>query len=627
MASIEQLLEAMTPDDLKARLRALAQVSFSEAGVDDLELKHLIEILRRSSLLLLEGYDPGTMDRILSGEQRPVSLLERLGGGVGDAGGARLSRLIDVPDLLRTYGDRCLYDVGLAGRHTYRGIELKDLGPRSYVLASRVLALLADDRTLRDFYDHNLMERMPIDEEVLFLKQCATRFQVYAQLLQALRSGELDTVSLTIPLEGTPGTPVAPADSLIVNPAAGDTTPRKGVVVPEGGHVSDLPRPASIAGIGDLRGVDRIERLARYERAILFAALDLARLRAVMRERVVDQTEAVDRVCDDLAVFALGTRGRPLPMSYLFAGPTGVGKNYLVETLAQLLETEWGVELPLLVLEGPQYTYPSDVSELKGSTRGFIRSDEEGLLAEFHQRARLAPLSFVLVDEVEKAHPQLPRFFLSLMDRGATMDNKGRLLSFPSTLLVFTSNLGYSEEQMRGRPIGYDDSTRKTGRSGAAGRSIIRALAPEFLNRLKIVHFRPLSRSSAGRIVDQELERIAARYRDLHGIDLSLTSAAREALVEQGFSEEYGARHLVAQVERTCNVEVGLRLHTGAGGELSAEGRSLLTRIREARRNERAIDEDAIRSAVARETRLHRGVTRVRIDCSAGAFEYLVETD
>jgi len=158
-------------------------------------------------------------------------------------------------------------------------------------------------------------------------------------------------------------------------------------------------------------------------------------------------------------------------------------------------------------------------------------------------------------------------------------------------------------------------------------RSIIRALAPEFLNRLKIVHFRPLSRSSAGRIVDQELERIAARYRDLHGIDLSLTSAAREALVEQGFSEEYGARHLVAQVERTCNVEVGLRLHTGAGGELSAEGRSLLTRIREARRNERAIDEDAIRSAVARETRLHRGVTRVRIDCSAGAFEYLVETD
>ena len=282
------------------------------------------------------------------------------------------------------------------------------------------------------------------------------------------------------------------------------------------------------------------------------------------------------------------------------------------------------IEIPILLIEGPQYTYPSDVSELKGSTRGFIRSDEQGLLAEFHERARKAPLSFLVVDEIEKAHAQLHRFFLSLMDRGSTMDNKGRLLRFPATVLAYTSNLGYSEEQMRGDPIGYGAARRGPGRRGAASRHLKRGLPPEFLNRLRVIHFAALSRGSAERILDQEIDRIAARYQALHAIELHVSLAAHAALVDRGFSEEYGARHLVEQADRILNVEVSLRLQAFTPG-LSEEGRCLLARIREARDGGRAIDEEALRSAVGRETRLAGPVVRVAVDWSEGGFVYRVE--
>ncbi len=593
----------LAPEALEERLKALSRTVLGDVGVDDLELKHLREILTRTSLLLSEVYDPGTLGRILSGERRPAVLLETLESGAFDLQGGRRLPVWSVPDTLRTYGDKCLYDVGLAGRRRFRGVDLKSLGPRSYSLASQVLALLSEDRTLREFYDQNLMERLPIEEEILFLRQCACRFEVHTQILQAFRGQ--DAIPQVLPAEGR-----AP----IRCEATPSAAPR-------------APTPAAAAlllpeeGPG---GLDREERLGRYEREILFSALDLPALRSRLREAVVDQDEAVDQLCDDLAVFALGTHSRPRPQSYLFVGPTGVGKNYLIEMLVRSLEDTWGVEVPFLQLEGPQYTYPSDVGELKGSTRGFIRSDEPGLLAEFHELARRAPLSFLLVDEIEKAHPQLTRFFLSLMDRGSTMDNKGRLLRFPATILAYTSNLGYSEEPMLGRPIGYGGARRTgSGRRSAAARSLRKGLAPEFLNRLRVIHFAPLSRASAARILDLEAGRIAARYRALHGVEMTITGAAREALIGLGFSEEYGARHLVRQAERVLNVEVSLRLH-GAAAPLSAEARSLLSRIREAREGRRAIDEDALRSEVARQTRLRRAA-RVTVDWDDNRFAYRVE--
>jgi len=633
MTSLERPGAPLTSEAMEDRLRSLSRSSPGDFGVDDLELKHLLEILTRSSLLLSDGYDPGTLGRILRGEPRAASLFDAFPGRADESQDERRFRVFNVPDTLKTYGDKCLYDVGLAGRQMFRGVDLKTLGPRSYSLASQVLALLAEDRALRDFFDRNRMERLPIEEEILFLRQCASRFQIYARILQAFRGpGEIPAIpsSPNRPASWDETSPIPRAR--IETPVATSAEPRR--------HPGSSPSRKSAAPAEDdpphrreedvrfsaegLRGADREERLARYERAILFSALDLGDLRVRLRAAVVDQDEAVSRICDDLAVFALGTQSRPRPHSYLLAGPTGVGKNYLIESLVRLLEDAWGIEIPILLIEGPQYTYPSDVSELKGSTRGFIRSDEQGLLAEFHERARKAPLSFLVVDEIEKAHAQLHRFFLSLMDRGSTMDNKGRLLRFPATVLAYTSNLGYSEEQMRGDPIGYGAARRGPGRRGAASRHLKRGLPPEFLNRLRVIHFAALSRGSAERILDQEIGRIAARYQALHAIELLVSLAAHAALVDRGFSEEYGARHLVEQADRILNVEVSLRLQEFTPG-LSEEGRCLLARIREARDGGRAIDEEALRSAVARETRLVGPVARVAVDWSEGGFVYRVD--
>ncbi len=592
-------------------------------------MRHLLEILSRSSLLLDDAYDPGTLDRILSKDSRPTTLLQDLPAHGAESTEERRFRVLSVPDLLKTYGDRCLYDVGLAGRRRYRGVDLNALGPRSYGLASEVLALLAEDRLLRQFYDRNLMERVPIEEEILFLRQCASRFQIHARLLQALRGAE-------------PGMrPAAPetggGTSPVTDPTAqGACATHEPIAIGSGFGAMAIPlvggaAPEAVAAEGSgpgaaSQGLEREERLAGYERALLFSTLDVALLRSRLKETVVDQPEAVDRLCDDLAVHALGTQARPGPQSYLFVGPTGVGKNYLIESLVRHLEAMWGVEVPLLILEGPQYTYPSDVGELKGSTRGFIRSDEDGLLAEFHARARKAALSFVIVDEIEKAHPQLARFFLALMDRGFTMDNRGRLLRFPATVLSFTSNLGYSDDSMQGPPIGYGGAHRSgAGRRSAASRDLKRVLPPEFLNRLRVIHFGSLARASVERILDQEMARVAARFLRLHAVELTVSAAARRALLELGFSEEYGARHLVRQVDRVLNVDVGIRLNASAR-PLSEEGRRILERIRAARDGGRAIDEEALRSEVARQIRLDGKGMRVLVDWEPERFVYRLES-
>src|SRR5262249_47212177 len=207
--------------------------------------------------------------------------------------------------------------------------------------------------------------------------------------------------------------------------------------------------------------------LSTYERMVLFASLDVDRLAEALEEIVVDQTAAVRALCEEFALNASGTRDLRRPPGYFLVGPTGVGKNHLVESLKRILEGIWRIDVPMLVIEGPNYTYPSDINELRGATRGFIRSDEEGILSAFHERSTKAPLSIILVDEVEKAHAQLKTFFLSILDRGTTTDNKGRVLNLANAIVFFTSNLGYSDAQQRSAPIGYGDEESRRASSDA----------------------------------------------------------------------------------------------------------------------------------------------------------------
>ncbi len=215
--------------------------------------------------------------------------------------------------------------------------------------------------------------------------------------------------------------------------------------------------------------------------------------RRLERDRSSTRSPRCPRSATSSCCAASGTRDLRKPPGYFLVGPTGVGKNHLVESLGRVLESASGsVEIPTLTIEGPNYTYPSDINELRGATRGFIRSDEEGLLAAFQERASKAPVSIILVDEVEKAHPQLRTFFLSILDRGTTTDNKGRVLNLANAIVFFTSNLGYSDLQQRAAPIGYgDDATRWAGADADVRSDLRRALSPEFMNRVRHDPLRP----------------------------------------------------------------------------------------------------------------------------------------
>jgi ATP-dependent Clp protease ATP-binding subunit ClpA len=369
----------------------------------------------------------------------------------------------------------------------------------------------------------------------------------------------------------------------------------------------------------------RDQLLSLWERTLLFSTLDAAELRQALRWRVVDQDSAVDALCDEFALYAAGTHEVGRPASYFLVGPTGVGKNLLVETLVSLLGTLWRLEVPLLTLEGPNYTYPSDINELRGAARGFIRSDEQGLLSEFEERAAQSPLCVILVDEVEKAHSQLRKFFLSIMDRGTITDAHGRTLHFGNALLFFTSNIGYRPGAANSRPIGFgDDEAASEVYQFELARELKRTLSPEFINRLRVLRFRHLGRGSIEKIFDLEFEKIASRFRELHEIELVATPAAKEALIGRGYSREYGARHLAGVLHDLCNVAVSKMIRAD-DRNLSRGAGDALAYLREIREGERAYDPEEVQARVRRVARARVSYGRIVVDAEGERILYRPE--
>lgn len=585
----------IVPFDSDALLERLVRAA-QATGCGELsqpEIEHLVGVITRCSALLTDVYKDETLRAILADDPRRLARLLTLpwvGLPLATDLPSTLLRLRRLPEGVREVGDKALFDVSITGLQQVRGVSLEDLGPRAYRLASEVLELLADDARLREhFVASNLGTR--IEDEVQFLRRCSERFDLYSRLLRLAGDDEpalQESVRHGLPVRVTPpGLPVPPRR-----------------------------RPRLFEDADYSR--DRL--LGAYERLLLFAALDLDRLRRELAGTVVDQDEAIASLIDDFALFAVGTQPLTKPASYFLVGPTGVGKNYLVETLAGALARHWRIDVPLLTIEGPNYTYPSDINELRGATRGFIRSDEPGLLTEFHKKAAQVPLSIILVDEVEKAHPQLIRYFLSILDRGTTTDAHGGELSFEGSLVFFTSNIGFDERRDSAHAIGFGGEREiEAAYQSELSRSLRRTLPPEFINRVKLVRFRHLPRASAERILELEFGRIAARYRDLHGIELVLAPAGRDVLLNEGYSHEYGARHLAAALQRACNVEVGKMLRRD---ERSAprDPSALLDRLRRARVSGgdlEDLDREILEQARARVT-----YRRIVVDAEAGAIVY-----
>jgi len=610
-------IESLDEQEFEARLRDAARGVCPERVMDDLEVQHLMRVVTECSLLLADVYSDERIARILHPER---GLLGHVLARLDADGGAALDllrRVRRLPDEARILGNKALFDSGLLGLRRVRGYDLEELGPRAYRAAGQALELLAEDRRLQELFKQNRLLMLPLEQEVVFLRQCSEKFRLYTDILKQIqRQAPIPSIAelaRRVPL-------MAAAAEALVGAAPEDEAP---AAPAEQNGYAEAARADPVAHPGSPE-----RTISDWERLLLFSSLDLARLQSALDATVVDQPQAVRALCDEFSLFAAGTRDPRKPPAYFLVGPTGVGKNHLVETMRRVLGAVWGLEIPTLTLEGPNYTYPSDINELRGATRGFIRSDEEGLLTTFHQRSSRAPLAVLLVDEVEKAHPHLMTFFLSILDRGTTTDNRGQVLDFSNCLIFFTSNIGYSDAQRGSAPIGYFDQPARQATSDRDVRTQLRRqLRPEFVNRLRTIHFERLGPHSVERILDLEFARVAARYHEVHGLALELDPAAREELIRRGFSPVFGARHLAATIEGVCNVEIAKKLRQDDRGTPADSRRALIDWLREAREGRRAYSPEELARRVQESARAHVDYRGLRVVFRDGAFDYVALRD
>ncbi len=267
-----------------------------------------------------------------------------------------------------------------------------------------------------------------------------------------------------------------------------------------------------------------------------------------LHRRVIGQDAAVHAVAETVrhARAGLSEPDRPLG-SFLFLGPTGVGKTELVKTLAERL---FATEKSLVRIDMSEYREPHTVARLIGSPPGYVGYGDGGQLTE---PVRRRPYSVVLLDEIEKAHPEVWNVLLQVLDDGRLTDGEGRTVDFTNTVLVMTSNLGAGEAK---RAIGFtgEAAAPATDRMLEAAK---RAFLPEFVNRIdEIIVFEPLTESQVGEIGALICERIAERLRQERGVELEVRPELIARLAREGFDPAFGARPLKRHVRRTLEKEL-----------------------------------------------------------------------
>jgi ATP-dependent Clp protease ATP-binding subunit ClpC len=269
----------------------------------------------------------------------------------------------------------------------------------------------------------------------------------------------------------------------------------------------------------------------------------LTQLEADLHRRVIGQEEAVEVVADTVrrARVGLAESDRPLG-SFLFLGPTGVGKTELVKALAERL---FATEKALVRIDMSEYREPHTVARLIGSPPGYVGYGDGGQLTE---PVRRRPYSVVLLDEIEKAHPEVWNVLLQLMDDGRLTDGEGRTVDFTNTVVVMTSNLGAGQAK---RGIGFTagEPAAEADRMLGAAKA---AFLPEFLNRIdEIVTFRALEPAQVERIAGLMVAKVAERLHAEREIALTVDPALVSRLARDGFDEAFGARPLQRHVRRT----------------------------------------------------------------------------
>ncbi len=261
----------------------------------------------------------------------------------------------------------------------------------------------------------------------------------------------------------------------------------------------------------------------------------LLHMSEILHQRVIGQDEAVDKVCDAILRSRAGIKDPTRPIgSFMFLGPTGVGKTELAKAVAQALFDD---ERSIIRIDMSEYMEKYSVSRLIGSPPGYIGYEEGGQLTE---AVRRKPYSVVLFDEIEKAHPDVFNVLLQMLDDGRVTDSHGRTVNFKNTIIILTSNIG-SDIILEGidREGNISDEARN-----AVSQTLRRSFRPEFLNRLdEIVFYKPLTRDNVRNILDLQISEFAHRLTDRQ-LNLTITDAAKEHLISSGYDPVYGARPL-----------------------------------------------------------------------------------
>ncbi|MCD8356208.1 MAG: ATP-dependent chaperone ClpB [Clostridia bacterium] len=284
----------------------------------------------------------------------------------------------------------------------------------------------------------------------------------------------------------------------------------------------------------------------------------LLHLEDTLHQRVIGQDEAVKRVSEAILRSRAGIQDPNRPIgSFLFLGPTGVGKTELAKTLAATLFDD---EKNLVRIDMSEYMEKFSVSRLIGAPPGYVGYEEGGQLTE---AVRRRPYSVVLFDEIEKAHPDVFNVLLQVLDDGRITDSQGRTVDFKNTILILTSNLG-SSTLLEG--IGLDGEIREDAKA-QVNELLRRSFRPEFLNRLdEIVFYKPLTKENITGIIDLLVAALSRRLEDRQ-LSVELTEAAKQYVIDNGYDPVYGARPLKRFLQRNVETLLG---RTIIAGDLAA---------------------------------------------------------
>ena len=286
-----------------------------------------------------------------------------------------------------------------------------------------------------------------------------------------------------------------------------------------------------------------VQRIAQTE------SLRLANMAQDLKKNIIGQDNAVKKIVKAVQRNRAGLKDPNKPIgSFIFLGPTGVGKTQLAKELAKYL---FDTENNLIRVDMSEYMEKFSVSRLVGAPPGYVGYEEGGQLTE---KVRRKPYSIILLDEIEKAHPDVFNLLLQAMDDGVMTDGLGRKIDFKNTIIIMTSNIGTRQLKNLGNKLGFNTKTREKNTDidtqNIVDKALKKAFAPEFLNRLDdVIIFNNLNKDDLYKITEIELKKVTERIKELN-YNISITKKAKMYLCEKGYDQKFGARPLKRVIQK-----------------------------------------------------------------------------